>query len=55
MSEKGPCYNCDKRHSLCHSSCEDYLRFRKWLDERNEQRRRNKEKEQCYYSRRKYR
>lgn len=50
MSKEGPCYNCDKRHSLCHSSCEDYLRFRKMLDERK-----NKEKEQCYYSRRKYR
>lgn len=27
-----PCQNCDKRVSGCHSSCEDYLNFRKHLD-----------------------
>ena len=27
MSEKTPCYGCERRTPLCHGSCEDYKRF----------------------------
>lgn len=33
------CYKCEKRHISCHSTCEDYLRERKALDEYNEKQR----------------
>ena len=30
---KSPCKNCDKRQVGCHSSCEEYIAFKKYLDE----------------------
>ena len=30
---KSPCKNCDKRQVGCHSSCEDYSAFKKYLAE----------------------
>ena len=27
-----PCKGCDRRHQLCHSSCEDYLAFKEKND-----------------------
>ena len=32
---KSPCLNCEKRYPGCHSKCEDYIAFRKGMDERN--------------------
>lgn len=29
MSKEVPCYGCDKRHSGCHSFCEDYKAYSK--------------------------
>lgn len=34
-----PCKNCSERHTLCHSHCEKYLKFRAELDKANEVRR----------------
>ena len=31
--QDNPCYNCKKRTSTCHSSCEDYLTWKKEYDE----------------------
>ncbi len=28
-----PCKDCEKRKIGCHSSCDDYLKFREWLDD----------------------
>jgi len=25
---KNTCKGCDKRHAMCHSTCEEYLKFR---------------------------
>lgn len=42
------CYECKKRHMYCHSTCEDYLRERKALDEYNEEQRRIKLERQIF-------
>lgn len=31
--KKVPCYGCERREPLCHSSCEDYKRFCKAREE----------------------
>lgn len=28
-----PCYKCEKRHSGCHSECDEYAEYRAKLDE----------------------
>ncbi len=38
----GPCLNCNKRHLGCHSTCEDYISFRKERDKYNEKVRNDK-------------
>lgn len=42
------CYKCEKRHIGCHSTCEDYLRERKALDEYNEKQRKIKLEHQMF-------
>ena len=42
------CYECKKRHNMCHSHCEDYLRERKALDGYNAERRKETEIRQTY-------
>ena len=32
-----PCKDCQKRHLHCHSSCEDYKKFRQYRDHIHEQ------------------
>lgn len=32
------CKDCPKRHIGCHATCEDYIAFRKALDEENRKR-----------------
>lgn len=27
-----PCKDCDRRKIACHSSCEEYRKYREWLD-----------------------
>ena len=39
------CQECTKRHLHCHSTCEDYLQWKRELDERNAKIREIKEKE----------
>lgn len=34
-----PCLGCGERHDRCHGSCEDYLEYRKQIDEINRQKR----------------
>ena len=46
---KAPCKGCADRKLGCHSSCEEYLEFRKAQDEINEQRK-SKEAEENWYS-----
>ena len=33
MENKKNCKGCEKRHTACHSTCEDYKAFRKERDE----------------------
>lgn len=33
MAIKVPCKNCSDRHTMCHSTCEKYLKFKKQNDE----------------------
>lgn len=33
---KTPCKNCTKRFVGCHATCEEYIKARKKLDEKNE-------------------
>jgi hypothetical protein len=42
------CYKCEKRHIGCHSTCEDYLRERKALDEFNENQRKINQPDRLY-------
>lgn len=42
------CYECKKRHMYCHSTCEDYLRERKDLNEYNEKQRKIKLERQMF-------
>ena len=49
MITNNKCLDCTKRHVGCHSTCEDYLKFRKELDELNKQKR--KERDMEYASR----
>lgn len=45
MIPSSPCYQCEKRKDLCHSSCPEYKSYRAELDAYNEIVR--KEKETC--------
>jgi hypothetical protein len=29
----GPCKDCEKRKSLCHSTCEEYKEWKKYLEQ----------------------
>lgn len=42
MSIKGPCLCCENRQILCHSTCKEYLEYRKLVDNRNLAERRQK-------------
>lgn len=42
------CHKCEKRHILCHSTCEEYLAERKALDEYNKEKRKENELKQTY-------
>jgi hypothetical protein len=44
------CIDCTKRYVGCHSKCEDYLKFRRELDEKNEARIKAKQEEDRYIS-----
>lgn len=44
------CKGCTKRYVGCHSECEDYLKFRRELDEKNEARIKAKQEEDRYIS-----
>lgn len=35
MKPMPPCLNCEKRHTLCHSTCEKYISYKTKLDEYN--------------------
>lgn len=37
-NKKRPCYKCEKRHTNCHSHCEDYFGLRAEFDEAAERR-----------------
>ena len=39
---QGPCYKCEERHDLCHSSCEKYIKWKKEHDAEREAIRREK-------------
>ena len=39
------CQSCTKRHLHCHSTCEDYLQWKRDLDKRNAKIQEAKEKE----------
>ena len=44
------CHGCAKREINCHSTCEDYAKYRKWLDEcNNKKRKEHKEYTSPYY------
>lgn len=38
MIKYSPCYKCEKRHDLCHSTCEKYAKYQKALEAENEAR-----------------
>ena len=38
-----PCKDCENRELGCHSNCEKYLEFRKVIDHKNKEYRKNKE------------
>ena len=38
-----PCFNCEKRHVGCHSSCEEYAEFKRNFSEKKEISRKQKE------------
>jgi len=44
--QHGPCFKCTKRRIGCHSECEDYILYRKGMDERSETIRQNKKLDQ---------
>lgn len=35
--KNGPCYGCSRRHTLCHTKCEDYKEYRAEVDEYDRQ------------------
>lgn len=43
MLINSPCYECDKRQALCHSSCLLYKEYKEKLQERKEQKARGVE------------
>lgn len=57
MMPESPCYQCEKRSELCHSSCPEYKSYRAELDAYKEIVRKEKEESQLINSirrRRKY-
>lgn len=36
MNIKSPCLLCNRRHVLCHSNCEEYLKYKQQVEDRNE-------------------
>ena len=49
MSIKSPCKDCFERTVGCHSTCENYISFKKEWDARQEQIRDTKKKEYAYW------
>lgn len=43
--EKMPCFNCEKRHVGCHSSCEEYAEFKRNFSEQKEIERKQEERQ----------
>ena len=41
--DKKPCFECDKRCHLCHSTCEDYHKYKRELAERSKKIRKSRE------------
>lgn len=37
MIKYSPCYKCEERHELCHSTCERYHQYQEVLKAQNEQ------------------
>lgn len=35
MKPASPCHFCEKRHTLCHAECEEYIEYRAELDRIN--------------------
>lgn len=48
MSKNNPCYKCEDRQPLCHSTCSDYLAFKEKLNKVAEAKRKYNE-ELSYY------
>ena len=40
-----PCFNCEKRHVGCHSSCEEYAEFKRNFMEQKEIKRKQEERQ----------
>jgi hypothetical protein len=45
-----PCYGCERRNAHCHSSCEDYKKFKQMRDEENAVIRKHKEEDRDFTS-----
>ena len=43
------CFNCEKRHVGCHSSCEEYAEFKRNSSEQKERKRKQKEHQNIVY------
>lgn len=44
------CFNCEKRHVGCHSSCEEYAEFKRNSSEQKEIKRKQKELQNIVYN-----
>ena len=49
MKIKNKCFGCEKRTVGCHSTCEDYLEFRKQKDNENTEIQKSKRDDYRYY------
>ena len=49
------CKNCEKRNPGCHADCQDYISFKKELDEYNNKRKEEADLASVYWSYRKTR
>jgi len=40
--DNAPCKDCEKRHVGCHSDCNNYKKFREYMDDKNDKIRKEK-------------